>query len=95
MPGNKFYNGILMGVSEALAMVISNLLLLYLHDMTAFRMIFSLGVVSYLMLMISDGFDPLFAYTAIVFLILSIGGWLNINLLIMELRVPPQNVAAV
>ena len=34
-------------------------------------------------------------YLSTVLLIVSIGGWLNINLLIMELRVPPQNVAAV
>ena len=34
-------------------------------------------------------------HIAIVLLIVSIGGWLNINLLIMELRVPPESVAAV
>ena len=30
LPGNKFYNGILFGLSEALAMIVSNMLMLYL-----------------------------------------------------------------
>ena len=54
MPGNKFYNGILAGVSEGLAMIVSNLLLLYFHDMIAFRMIFATGVLSYIMLVFSS-----------------------------------------
>ena len=35
------------------------------------------------------------AYLANVLMITSIGGWNNINLVIIELRVPPNNVAAV
>ncbi len=34
-------------------------------------------------------------HAAVVTLIGSIGSWLNINLLIMELRVPPKNIASV
>lgn len=95
MPGNKFYNGILFGISEALAMIVSNLLMLYLYDMTAYRIVFVTGILSYLMILFEDMFNPLFAYTATVLLVVSIGGLININLLIMELRVPPKNIAAV
>jgi len=95
MPGNKFYNGILFGLAESLAMVVSNLLLLYLDDMLAFRIVFSCGIVSYIALVLCETASPLLAHFSTVLLIISIGGWLNINLLIMELRVPPNNVAAV
>ena len=35
-------------------MIVSNLLLLYFHDMIAFRMIFATGVLSYIMLVFSS-----------------------------------------
>ena len=54
-----------------------------------------MGIVSYLMILFEEGFSPLFAYTATVLLVVSIGGLINIILLIMELRVPPKNIAAV
>ena len=76
-------------------MIVSNLLMLYLFDMTAFKLVFLTGVCSYFMILFEEGFSPLFAYTATILLIVSIGGLLNIILLIMELRVPPKNIAAV
>ena len=96
MPGNKFYNGILFGLAECLAMLISNVLLLYFDDIYAFRIVFFVGVTSYLLLFyIDEEMSPFLAHLSTVMLIVSIGGWLNINLLIMELRVPPNKVAAV
>ena len=95
MPGNKFYNGIIFGLSEIAAMVVSNILLLYFHDTIAFKCVFGTGIVSYIMLVFSNKLGLALTYIATVLLIVSIGGWLNINLLIMELRVPPENVAAV
>ena len=96
MPGNKFYNGILFGVAECLAMVFSNVLLDYLPDITAFRLVYFTGVVSYLLLIfLHEEAQPLIVHTAPVLCIASIGGMQNINLLIMELRVPPNKVAAV
>ena len=82
-------------MSEIAAMVVSNILLLYFHDIVAFRCVFGTGIVSYFMLVFGDYLSLALTYLAIVLLIVSIGGWLNINLLIMELRVPPENVAAV
>ena len=76
-------------------MVVSNILLLYFHDIVAFRCVFGTGIVSYFMLVFSEYLSLALTYLAIVLLTVSIGGWLNINLLIMELRVPPENVAAV
>ncbi len=96
MPGNKFYNGILFGLAECAAMLISNLLLLYMDDIVAFKLVFFIGVTSYLLLVyIDEEMSPFLAHLATGMLIISIGGWLNINLLIMELRVPPNKVAAV
>jgi len=54
MPGNKFYNGILFGLAEALAMVVSNLLLVYLDDMSAFKVVFSCGILSYIALVFCE-----------------------------------------
>ena len=76
-------------------MIVSNFLLLYLHDMIAFRLVFATGVISYIMLAFSESMSWMMTYIANILLIVSIGGWLNTNLLIMELRVPPENVAAV
>jgi hypothetical protein len=96
MPGNKFVNGILFGVAEALAMVFSNLLLLYLDDMVALRIVFVSGILSYIVLIVChEEFNPFMVHSAIIILIGSIGSWLNINLLILELRVPSKNVASV
>ena len=96
MPGNKFYNGILFGFAEVMAMIVSNLLLIYLEDMVAFRIVFTTGIASYLVVIFChEESSPFLVHTAIVMLIGSIGSWMNINLLILELRVPPKNIAAV
>ena len=95
MPGNRFYNGILFGLAEVLAMIVSNFLLIYLYDITAFRLVFTMSVLCYITLIFCEGWSPLLDHVATFMIILCIGGWLNVNLLIMELRVPPQNVAAV
>lgn len=96
MPGNKFVNGISFGLSEVLAMMASNLLLLYLDDMIAFRIVFTTGILSYIVLVFChEESSPYLVHAAVVTLIGSIGSWLNINLLIMELRVPPKNIASV
>ena len=99
LPGNKFYNGVLFGVAEVLSMLLSNMLLIYLEDIVAFKIVFLVGLFSYFTLIVCSEIDqlnlPWLSYTAILTLIGSIGAMLNINLLIMELRVPPKNIAAV
>lgn len=75
-PGNKFYNGILFGVAEVLSMVISNMLLLRVDDIVAFRIVFLVGTLSYGVLIASNFFASLpmiLTYVAIVTLIGSIG----------------------
>jgi len=73
-PGNKFFNGVLFGVAEVLAMLFSNLLLIYLQDIVAFRIVFFAGVISYITLVICHEFvSPIATYAAIVALIGSIG----------------------
>lgn len=74
MPGNKFYNGILFGLAEALAMIVSNLLLLYLDDMLAFKVVFSCGIISYIALVFCEPDNHLLAHLSTVLLMVSIGG---------------------
>ena len=98
-PGNKFANGILFGTAEVLSMLFSNILLLYLDDMVAFRIVFTFGILSYLLLIYCEyerlTVNPWLTNIATLSLMGSIGSWVNINSLIMELRVPPKNIAAV
>ena len=93
-PGDKFSNGILLSTAQCMAIFCSRFLLNRLHDMTAFRLISGFGAISYI-LMISFPDSDLMTYIAIVLMVTSIGCWDNISALIIELRVPPDNVAAV
>lgn len=95
MPGNKFVNGILFGVAEVMAMVLSNLLLIYLEDVFALKIVFIAGIISYLVVIFChEESSPFLVHSAIMILVGSIGSWMNINLLILELRVPSKNVAS-
>ena len=94
LPGNIFLNGILLGSAESAAMVFSRLLLKNMTDMQAFKIIYGLGAFSYLILVVYPE-SARATYIAVVLMVSSIGGWDNISLLIVELRVPPENVAAV
>ena len=80
-------------------MIFSNMLLLYLDDMVAFRIVFFTGVLSYLLVVYCEyereTINPLLTTAATLSLMGSIGSWVNINSLIMELRVPASNIAAV
>ena len=94
MPGNKFLNGILLGSAECFAMVFSRFLLKRFDDMKAFKIIYAIGAISYLILVMFPS-SPRMTYLAVILMVTCIGGWDNISLLIVELRVPPNNVAAV
>lgn len=90
------YNGVLFGIAEVLSIFLSNLLLLRLDDILAYKVVFSVGAVSYGILIVYHSLEnSILTYAAIVALVGSIGARMNINLLIVELRVPPNNVAAV
>lgn len=95
LPGNRYLNGIIFGCGEVFAMVFSNFLMNNLMDMTAFYVAYSCGLVSYLLLIFLAASSPMLTYFANVLLITSIGSWFNTFLLILELRVPPQNVGSV
>mmetsp|Transcript_1707 Transcript_1707/g.2369 ORF Transcript_1707/g.2369 Transcript_1707/m.2369 type:complete len:117 (+) Transcript_1707:1273-1623(+) len=98
LPGDKFANGILFGAAEVFSMLLSNILLLYLDDIVAFKIIFGANVGSYTMLLLlfyEKSINPLLDIAVTLSLMGSIGSWVNINSLIMELRVPPSNIAAV
>ena len=81
-----------------MSMLFSNMLLQHMDDIVAFRLVFIIGQLSYGVLIAEYFFahvPQILTYIAIVTLTGSIGAQININLLIMELRVPPNNVAAV
>lgn len=75
-------------------MVFSSFLMNNLHDITAFRVCYSIGLTSYTLLICFPESD-LITYLANVMLITSIAGWFNTQLLILEMRVPASNVGSV
>ena len=75
-------------------MLFARLLLNYMCDISAFKVVYAIGVVSYLTQIFFSS-SPNMVYLANVAMLASIGGWGNINSLILELRVPPSNVAEV
>mmetsp|Transcript_15714 Transcript_15714/g.19756 ORF Transcript_15714/g.19756 Transcript_15714/m.19756 type:complete len:190 (-) Transcript_15714:288-857(-) len=94
IPGNRYVNGIVFGVGEVFAMVFSSFLMSRLLDTTAFRVIYFIGLAGY-MILIFCAESVWLPYLGILMLITSVGGWFNTTLLILELRVPPQNVGSV
>ena len=95
LPGSKYVNGIIFGFGEIFGMVFSNFLMNNLLDMTAFRVAYSLGLVSYLIIIFLAETSSALTYVANVLTITSVASWFNTMLLILELRVPPQNVGSV
>lgn len=75
-------------------MIFSSFLMKRLHDVTAFRLVYFLGACGY-MTLISFPESVWLPYIGIILLITSIGGWFNTTFLILEMRVPPQNVGSV
>ena len=94
LPGSKYLNGILFGSGEVAAMFASQYLMDNFMDMTAFRIVYTAGLISYLMLILFSQYNSV-VYLANVLQIMSIGGWFNTALLIIELRVPHANVGSV
>ena len=94
LPGSKYVNGIVFGISEVFAMVFSGFLMGHFHDITAFRICYLIGALGYILLLSFPDCTWL-PFFGITLLNMSIGGWFNTQLLILELRVPPQNVGSV
>lgn len=94
IPGNKYVNGIIFGTGECLAMAFSNFLMQKFLDTTAFAIVYFFGLVGYLILIFCA--ESLWLpYLGLFVLLLSVGGWFNVVCLIIELRVPPNNVGSV
>ena len=75
-------------------MFFSQILMQNLMDLTAFRVVFSMGVVGYLTLIFLSHIN-IMVYIAYFVLNTSIGGWFNTAFLILEHQVPPQNIGSV
>ena len=94
VPGNKFYNGIIFGIGECSAMFFSGFLMKKFTDMKAFYIDMAILVAGESILILFP-FPGLHTYIAVFLMIGMLGGWINILLLIIELRVPPTNVGSV
>ena len=95
LSGNRFVNGIIFGTGEIWSMLFSNYLMNNLMDTTAFYICYGCGLVSYLSLIFLGESSAVLTYASNLLLITSIGGWANVYLLILEMRVPPQNLGSV
>ena len=91
IPGNKYWNGVLFGSGEFFGMFFSQFLLTYLNDMSAYYIVAIIGQVCYMTFI----FFPtvgLHTYMATFATVVGTGGWFNVMLLILELRIPPAKV---
>ena len=86
LPGNRYINGIIFGCGEIFAMVFSQFLMNTLPDMTAFRVCYTLGLLSYLSLTFFTE-SYLMTYVANIMVITSVGGWFNTE---NQVRIDPS-----
>jgi len=93
LPGNRFVNGIIFGFGDCFAIVFSQYLMNNMMDMTAFYVCYALGLVSYLALIFFSHINAV-TYVANLLIVTSMGGWFNIQFLILEMRVPHQIVGS-
>ena len=89
LPGNRYLNGIIFGCGEVFAMFFSQYLMDNFLDITAFWVVYALTVLSFLCLIFFSERSSMISYLANILFITGNGGWINIQLLILELRVPP------
>ena len=94
LPGNKFVNGIMFGVSEACSVILSGQMMKMMSDMSVFNIIFAFGIIAYIIYIFFGEIGNL-CYLGIILLVQSLGGWQNIYFLVAELRVPPQSLGSV
>lgn len=94
LPGNKYFNGILFGTGETATMFFSQWLMNNVMDMTAFRIMYIIGLVSYLVVIFLPDAQTLI-YIATATTVVSTGGWFNTIFLVMELRIPNANIGSV
>ena len=88
MPGHMYVNGIVFGIGELSAIVLSGWLMQKMIDITAFRFSWALGVLGYGSLICFPD-STWIPYLGILLSIWSIGGWINTQVLILEMRVHP------
>ena len=93
LPGNKFVVGIVFGAAEVGGMILSQVLMDNLYDLTAFAIVYFAGIMGYLILIFFPASSWL-PYLGVLLLNASIGSWLNVACLIVELRVHPASVAS-
>jgi MFS family permease len=94
IPGNIFYNGIIIGVAMVICMLFCNWLLNTVGDMTALYLSYGTVVFALCLFILFPGNGNV-AYIANLITALGAEVWFVALLLIMELRVPPQHLGSV
>jgi predicted MFS family arabinose efflux permease len=93
VPGNKIYKGIVFGLAEAVAALLSGYLCTYMKDSSAFlwmaALCFTSNVCFYLLA------DESVVATFLLFMsVFGMGAMLNIFYLMIEIRVPPETLGS-
>ena len=94
-PGNKLVNGMIYGVSEAIAAFSIGFVCKYAPDNFVFIGLTSVCMVSnmgYFFLGGSEG--GMIAFIFYFFIVFSIGGMITTTMILIELRVPPESLAS-
>ena len=95
LPGNKFINLAIFGITEAASVILSGFLMNLLADMKVFYITYGMAVLGYVVFIFIPDADLALIYIANCVFVGSMGAWQNLGFLIAELRVPPQSLGAV
>ena len=93
-PGNKYYNGILLGVAELISMPLSGYTLGKISDRRAYQIFATVALCSTTVLA-SFPSVGIHSYLSLCGVVIGLGGMLNAQFILIEFRVPPQKLGSV
>jgi len=93
VPGNKIYKGIVFGLAEAVAALLSGYLCTYMKDSSAYLLMAAICFVSnvcFYLLADESGLATFLLFMSVF----GMGAMLNIFYLMIEIRVPPETLGS-
>jgi len=95
IPGPKLYNGMICGFAEAFSSLFSAFLMKWMTDIHASLLLTAICFVfNILYRLLGAGDGGLISMIALWFSILGVGGLVNTNYILIEMRIPPENLGA-
>ena len=95
MPGSKIYNGMICGFAECIAALSSGVVLKFASDRVAYGIFVFVCISGNILYQYAGAGDGgLLAKFILFYAICGIGGSVNTNYLLLELRVPPEKLGA-